>query len=108
MQMKKTILSVMLVCVAVVDAAACTSAIISGSLTADGRPILWKHRDTSDLNNKVERIDAAGKIPYVALFNSSDKECKEAWMGMNDAGFAIMNTASYNLKNDTVSVMDKE
>lgn len=29
-------------------------------------------------------------------------------MGMNDAGFAIMNTASYNLKNDTVSVMDKE
>ena len=27
---------------------------------------------------------------------------------MNDAGFAIMNTASYNLKNDTVSVMDKE
>lgn len=108
MQMKKTILSVMLACVAVVDAAACTSAIISGSLTADGRPILWKHRDTSDLNNKVERIDAAGKIPYVALFNSSDKECKEAWMGMNDAGFAIMNTASYNLKNDTVSVMDKE
>lgn len=108
MQMKKTILSVMLACVAVVDAAACTSAIISGSLTADGRPILWKHRDTSDLNNKVERIDAAGKIPYVALFNSSDKECKEVWMGMNDAGFAIMNTASYNLKNDTVSVMDKE
>ena len=52
MQMKKTILSVMLACVAVVDAAACTSAIISGSLTADGRPILWKHRDTSDLNNK--------------------------------------------------------
>jgi hypothetical protein len=51
MQMKKTILSVMLACVAVVDAAACTSAIISGSLTADGRPILWKHRDTSDLNN---------------------------------------------------------
>lgn len=62
MQMKKTILSVMLACVAVVDAAACTSAIISGSLTADGRPILWKHRDTSDLNNKVERIDAAGKF----------------------------------------------
>ena len=74
MQMKKTILSVMLACVAVVDAAACTSAIISGSLTADGRPILWKHRDTSDLNNKVERIDAAAKIPYVALFNLQSEE----------------------------------
>lgn len=85
---------------------ACTSAIISGNLTSDGRPILWKHRDASDLNNKVERID--GTIPYVALFNSSDKKCEEAWIGMNESGFAVMNTASYNLKNDTVSEMDKE
>jgi len=26
---------------------ACTSAIVAASATADGRPILWKHRDTS-------------------------------------------------------------
>ena len=56
----------------------------------------------------MARIEYDGKIPFVALFNSSDKECREAWIGMNESGFAIMNTASYNLKNDTVSDMDKE
>lgn len=101
-------MSALLIAAATLEAVACTSAIISGRLTADGRPILWKHRDTNDLNNKVERIDSAGIIPYVALFNSSDRACREAWMGMNERGFAIMNTASYNLKADTVSAMDRE
>ena len=65
------------------ETAACTSAIVSGKLTSNGRPILWKHRDTSDLNNKVARIENDGKIPFVALFNSSYKECREAWIVMN-------------------------
>ncbi|MDE6716270.1 MAG: hypothetical protein K2J74_07310 [Muribaculaceae bacterium] len=87
----------------------CTSAIISGSVSQTGRPILWKHRDTGEENNKVERIEATDStMAYVALFNASDSLCREAWMGMNTAGFAIMNTASYNLKDDTVSVMDGE
>ena len=32
---------------------ACTSAVISGSATVDGRPLLWKHRDTGSLENKL-------------------------------------------------------
>ena len=90
---------------------ACTSAIISGEKTLNGRPILWKHRDTGEENNKVERIAAtASTFAYVALFNASDIDCKNAWMGYNSEGFALMNTASYNLKNDDVpaSEMDKE
>lgn len=94
-----------------INAYACTSAIISGKLNPSGRPILWKHRDTSTIDNKIEYVapvnDAYG---YVALFNAADKDLKEAWMGMNEAGFAVMNTASYNIKNDNVSPkkMDKE
>lgn len=106
--MKRTILTATFLLIAIAEMLACTSAIITGKYTSDGRPILWKHRDTSDLNNKLERIDSIGRIPYVALFNSSDTDCKEAWMGMNEAGFAIMNTASYNLKDDNVKDMDKE
>lgn len=88
---------------------ACTSAIISGKVTKSGRPLLWKHRDTGEENNKVERIKARpGEMEYVALFNASDTNNNEAWMGMNTAGFAIMNTASYNIKNDTISTMDQE
>lgn len=90
---------------------ACTSAIISGEYTVDGRPLLWKNRDTSNTDNKVEYIPGSdGAFSYVALFNASDRKCKEAWMGMNEVGFAVMNTASYNIKNDKVPSrdMDKE
>lgn len=90
---------------------ACTSAIISAELNPYGRPILWKHRDTSTIDNKVEYIAPHnGNYGYVALFNANDKYLKEAWMGMNDVGFAIMNTASYNIKDDKVpeKLMDKE
>lgn len=97
--------------VSALGAMACTSAIIGAELNPHGRPILWKHRDTSNIDNKVEYVPAKnGSLAYVALFNADDKALKEAWMGMNERGFAIMNTASYNLKDDKVSAkkMDKE
>lgn len=34
-------------------AKACTSAIISGKVTPDGRPIMWKNRDAENLKNCV-------------------------------------------------------
>lgn len=94
-----------------VSAIACTSAIISADLNPSGRPILWKHRDTSTIDNKVEYVPSKdGSFAYTALFNAGDRQLREAWMGMNEAGFAIMNTASYNIKDDKVSskMMDKE
>ena len=94
-----------------VAAYACTSAIIAASKTVNGRPLLWKHRDTGEENNKVERVAAGnGNFEYVALYNASDSTLAEAWMGYNSQGFAIMNTASYNLKDDDVNPkeMDKE
>ena len=94
--------------VATVAAWACTSAIVTARMTANGRPLLWKHRDTSDLNNVVERITPDNGFAYIGLFNASDTLRREAWMGCNTEGFAIMNTASYNLKADTVTHMDRE
>ena len=95
---------------AIVVAEACTSAIVSGKLTANGRPLMWKNRDTNDLNNRVERIMAHdGLMEFVALFDARDLQDTAAWMGFNEAGFAIMNTASYNLNgNDDVKNMDRE
>lgn len=93
------------------DAEGCTSAIIGADANPYGRPLLWKHRDTSKANNKVEYVaPLKGEYGYVALFNAEDKYLREAWIGMNDVGFAIMNTASYNIKDDKVSAskMDKE
>lgn len=109
--MKKRILISLVALLAVVMAAdACTSAIVSGKLTANGRPLMWKNRDTNDLNNRVERIMAHdGLMEFVALFDARDLQDTAAWMGFNEAGFAIMNTASYNLNgNDGVKNMDRE
>lgn len=94
-----------------IPALACTSAIVGAGANPYGRPMLWKHRDTSTIDNKVEYIPSQdGAYSYVALFNASDKRLEEAWTGMNEAGFAVMNTASYNIKDDSVpaSKMDRE
>ncbi|MDE7437330.1 MAG: C45 family peptidase [Muribaculaceae bacterium] len=103
--------TVLLTLLSNLEGRACTSAIISAEMNPYGRPILWKHRDTSTIDNKVEFVaEKPGEFSYVALFNAGDKDLKEAWMGMNEAGFAVMNTASYNIKDDKVpeSGMDKE
>ncbi len=92
-------------------AMSCTSAIVSAKANPYGRPMLWKHRDTSTTDNKVEYIPAKdGAHAYVALYNAGDRRLEQAWTGFNDVGFAVMNTASYNLKDDNVSnrKMDRE
>ena len=91
------------------DIFACTSAIITGKATPDGRPLLWKHRDTGELNNKVKYYKGE-KYSFYALINSPDAMLEQAWTGTNEVGFSIMNTASYNLKDDDVpsDQMDKE
>ena len=87
----------------------CTSAVVSGRVTPDGRPLLWKHRDASDLNNRIVHFEAeGGKLEFVGLVNGVDTMANEVWAGYNTSGFAIMNTASYNLKNDTSSLFDRE
>lgn len=77
------------------QAYACTSAIVSGKITPDGRPILWKNRDTSNLLNCV-RYMTGEKYNFVAVTAYTDNP-RSAWIGTNESGFAIMNTLSYNL-----------
>lgn len=106
-------ISILLCCVVASAAAAlgCTSAVVGAKANPSGRPMLWKNRDTSTIDNKVEYVAGKnGEHSYVGLFNANDTKLKEAWMGMNDAGFAVMNTASYNIKDDKVAAknMDKE
>ena len=92
-----------------VDVFACTSAIFTGKATPDGRPLLLKHRDTGEPNNRIQYFKGE-KYTFYALINSPDFFRNEAWSGTNEVGFSIMNTASYNLKDDDVpsKMMDKE
>ena len=107
--MKRYFLAFLLLVAMVTVAEACTSAIVSGRLTANGRPLLWKDRDTGDQNNRVERIKAHdGLYEFVALFDARDTKDSAAWLGFNERGFAIMNTASYNLNDDNVPERDMD
>lgn len=88
---------------------ACTTAVVSGEATVDGRPLLLKNRDTSFLDNRLVYF-TDGKYDYIGLVNSEDEENEQVWVGFNSAGFGIMNSASYNLKSeeDTTKLKDKE
>ena len=79
----------------------CTSAVVSGKATNDGRPLLWKHRDTGDVENKIVYAEGS-KYDYVGVANRVDTLAQQIWMGSNEVGFAIMNTASYNLNEGQV------
>ncbi len=106
--MKKNLILILLINLFVLNyGIACTTAIISGEVTKDGRPILWKHRDAENVNNIV-RYFSDGKYPYIGLVDANDVEGNSVWIGCNSTGFAIMNSASYNLKNDTTNIKDKE
>jgi hypothetical protein len=74
---------------------ACTTAVISGRATRDGRPLLWKNRDTSSTRNEVLLLTDEG-FRAVAIVNA--KEQRSIWMGVNEAGFCIENSLSTDLK----------
>ncbi len=88
---------------------ACTTAVVSGKYTKDGRPLLLKHRDSNHAQNKLMYFDD-GKYNYIGLVNSEDIYGDEVWGGVNSEGFAIINSASYNIKeeSDTTSIIDRE
>lgn len=98
--MKKTIIGMLLflgTCHAP-SAQACTAAIISGHLTPDGRPLMWKNRDTSNLKN-CTRYFKGEKFDFVAIVGYQAKP-RSVWSGTNEAGFSIINTLSYNLSEE--------
>lgn len=87
----------------------CTSALIGAQRGADGRWLLWKHRDSGHPDNYIKKFEATDStMAYVALFNAEDTEAREAWIGFNAAGFAVMNTASYNIPAPAKSWQDRE
>ncbi|MDZ7372792.1 MAG: hypothetical protein ONB23_02380 [candidate division KSB1 bacterium] len=75
----------------------CTTAVVAAS--ADGRPLLWKNRDSSFRDNAVARVRGP-RFAYVALINAADTT--QAWAGLNEAGFAIVNAEALDLEGDSL------
>lgn len=100
--MKKSFLALFLLAAMMTEVQpvlACTSVIVSGKATKDGRPLIFKNRDTSTLHNMT--IVVQGQVyRYIGLVNAEDTEPVNVWGGHNEAGFGIINTAAYNLNGD--------
>lgn len=75
-------------------AVACTTGVISGKATIDGRPLLWKNRDTSAKNNRVVYLDD-GDYRSMAVVTAGSRG--SIWMGVNEAGFCIENSVTRDL-----------
>ena len=99
MNLRRSLLSVVLLVVPLAAAAQlneCSTVVALGDATVDGRPLLWKNRDTAQLHNKVVFADEK-PYPYLALVDDEDSSGRVAWVGLNAAGFAICNSVAYNL-----------
>ena len=62
------------------DEGECTTAVIAGFATANGRPLLWKNRDVSQPNQEIVYFND-GLYSYVTIANARDSS--QAWGGVN-------------------------
>ncbi len=79
-------------------AAACTTGVVSGKATIDGRPLLWKNRDAPSRNNRVV-YSTEGTYAYVGVV--ANEGARSVWMGVNEMGFAIENSVSRDLSGNS-------
>jgi len=88
-------------------AAACTSAVVAPEGSVTGTPLLWKNRDTPVLENKVVYVDE-DPFDYLCLANAEADSGRSCWAGLNASGFAIMNTATYNVPTLDGEIHDRQ
>lgn len=83
------------------DSGECTIGVFAGSATADGRPILWKNRDvTNDIQKFCyfePRLPNSDTVFFPYIGNVYSADTTKVYMGLNQAGFAIINANCYNL-----------
>ena len=100
--MKKILISLVVLAVMMTEVQplmACTSVIVSGRVTKDGRPMIFKHRDSRSVHNMMIVVHGR-RYRYLGLVNAEDTKPVDVWGGHNEAGFGIINTAAYNLNGD--------
>ncbi len=73
----------------------CTLGMVRAEYTSDDRPILWKNRDVTNINQVVHLGGGNGNYRYVGIGYGNDTD--RVYGGVNEHGFAIANSNSYNL-----------
>ena len=81
-----------------IDCYACTSIIVSGKASADGRPFIFKNRD-ADGKDQIVVVCNGEKFRYTAITNKAYNAVRpsKVYSGYNETGFSIINTVANNL-----------
>jgi hypothetical protein len=85
----------------------CTTAVVGPRAGEDGRPILWKNRDTDVLSNRVVFVKET-PYAYLGLADLEARSGRSVFAGVNSEGFAIMNSVAYNLPKKAGESEDRE
>lgn len=82
---------------------ACTIGAFGPAALSEGRPILWKNRDVNNPDQEM-KFFRGPRFRFVA--NVYAGETLDVWAGINEVGFAIMNSNSYNLTGNITAADD--
>lgn len=99
----------LIILVAAGNMMACTIAVIGRTASADNRPLLWKNRDVSYIDqqfNYFQPIVRNGRQLHGYTGNYYRSDSTRIYMGANDAGFAIINSNTYNLGDSLLQGID--
>ena len=72
----------------------CTIGVAAGRATSDGRPLIWKTRDYSSEPDNELVFNTSYQIHFLEIINAGKTY---AWMGLNEQGFAILNSLATDL-----------
>jgi len=84
----------------------CTVGVASGRVRQDGRPLLWKTRDYRSDYNTVFYTTSA-KYSFISNI-TPQYGMNKSWMGVNEKGFAIINSLSSDLKKENTGMGNGE
>ncbi len=74
----------------------CTVMIVAASSTEDGRPLLFKNRDSSSAYMVDVRVDQQEGYKFIGQYALRESTWEGPWSGFNEEGFCIANSLSYN------------
>lgn len=84
-------------------ATACTIGAFGPTAISEGRPVLWKNRDVTNPDQEMKFL-CGPRFRFIA--NVYAGETLDVWAGINEVGFAIMNSNSYNLTDNLTDADD--
>jgi len=68
--------------------------VAAGRAVDDGRPLIWKTRDNSAEPDNELVYNTSGDLNFLEVVNAGKTY---AWMGLNESGFAILNSVANDL-----------